>query len=218
MLDANSVAEEDFMRSMSIKMKGKFDKYWGNCNLLISMACVLDPRYKKQMINFCFPLIYSEVECVEHIATVMENLRILYNEYVQTVSMVNAQSHDDSREETFGTSSSIVGKGKSRGKEEFREYIKKVEIVLEQEKSELDVYLEDKVHICEDDSTFDVLEWWKANNSKYRVLSKMACDIISIPVTTVASESAFSAGSRVIDQYRTSLGADTTQVLLCGED
>ena len=47
MLDANSVAEEDFMRSMSMKMKGKFDKYWGNCNLLISMACVLDPRYKK---------------------------------------------------------------------------------------------------------------------------------------------------------------------------
>ena len=63
-----------------------------------------------------------------------------------------------------------------------------------------------------------VLEWWKANNSKSRVLLKTGCDIISIPVTTVASESAFSAGSRVIDQYRTSLRADTTQVLLCGED
>ena len=46
----------------------------------------------------------------------------------------------------------------------------------------------------------------------------MACDIISSLVTTIASESAFSAGGRVIDQYRASLGADTTQVLLCGED
>ena len=72
----------------------------------------------------------------------------------------------------------------------FREYIQKVEIVLEQRKSELDMYLEDKVYIFQDDSVFDVLERYKAINQKYRVLSKMACDITSIPVTTVASESA----------------------------
>ncbi|KAL9668036.1 hypothetical protein QQ045_002408 [Rhodiola kirilowii] len=52
----------------------------------------------------------------------------------------------------------------------------------------------------------------------YRILSKSACDILAIPITSVALESAFSAGSRVIDPYRASLGIDTVQMLLCGGD
>ena len=53
---------------------------------------------------------------------------------------------------------------------------------------------------------------------KYRVLSQMARDILAIPITTVASEATFSAGSRVIDTYRASLSPETVQVLLCGAD
>lgn len=34
---------------------------------------------------------------------------------------------------------------------------------------------------------------------KYHILSKMARDILDIPITTVALEAAFSASSRVID-------------------
>ena len=85
-------------------------------------------------------------------------------------------------------------------------------------KSELDVYLEEGVYICDDNSNFDVLKWWKMNALKFKVLSKMACDFLSISITIVASESALSAGGRVIDPYRASLGANTIQVLLCGED
>ncbi|KAG8655564.1 hypothetical protein MANES_04G059444v8 [Manihot esculenta] len=58
------------------------------------------------------------------------------------------------------------------------------------------------VHICQDNSNFDALEWWKMNNMKFRILSKMTRDILSISITTVASESAFSAASRIIDPYR----------------
>ncbi|KAF5807215.1 putative HAT dimerization domain, ribonuclease H-like superfamily [Helianthus annuus] len=44
------------------------------------------------------------------------------------------------------------------------------------------------------DPKFDVLKWRSQNCSKFPVLSKMAKDIFGIPITTVASELAFSAG------------------------
>ncbi|XP_031285750.1 zinc finger BED domain-containing protein RICESLEEPER 2-like [Pistacia vera] len=58
----------------------------------------------------------------------------------------------------------------------------------------------------------------KANSTKFSILSTMARDILAIPITTVASESAFNAGSRVIDTYRLSLSPDTVKMLLCGCD
>ncbi|KAE8686623.1 hypothetical protein F3Y22_tig00111053pilonHSYRG00069 [Hibiscus syriacus] len=62
------------------------------------------------------------------------------------------------------------------------------------------------------------LGWWKENNIKFNILSKMAADILAIPVTTVASESAFSAGGRVIDPHRSSLGTKMVDMLVCGAD
>jgi hypothetical protein len=47
--------------------------------------------------------------------------------------------------------------------------------------------------------TFDILMWWKINSAKCPVLSEIARDVLAILLTTVASNSAFSTGSRVID-------------------
>jgi len=73
-------------------------------------------------------------------------------------------------------------------------------------KSELEDYLKENVYIPEtSNSSFSVLEWWRNNSLKYKVLLKMAGDILAIPISTVASESTFSAGGRVIDEYRSKL-------------
>ncbi|KAI8536369.1 hypothetical protein RHMOL_Rhmol10G0251700 [Rhododendron molle] len=80
-------------------------------------------------------------------------------------------------------------------------------------KSELQKYL---AEASEDDSDkFDVLRWWKLNSSKYPIVSQMARDVLAIPVSTVASESAFSTGGRVIDPYRSSLSPKTVEALIC---
>jgi hypothetical protein len=46
----------------------------------------------------------------------------------------------------------------------------------------------------------------------------MACDLLSIPASTVASESTFSVGGRVIDQYRSSHKPDIVEALVCTRD
>ncbi|XP_011007700.1 PREDICTED: zinc finger BED domain-containing protein DAYSLEEPER-like isoform X1 [Populus euphratica] len=83
-------------------------------------------------------------------------------------------------------------------------------------KSELDQYLEEsllpRVH------EFDVVGWWKLNRLKYPMLSKMAADILSIPVSTVAPDSVFDTENRKIDSYRGSLLPITLEALVCAKD
>ena len=48
-------------------------------------------------------------------------------------------------------------------------------------KSELDIYLEEGVYRCqneEENFQFDALAWWKANELKYKILSKIARDFV----------------------------------------
>ena len=52
---------------------------------------------------------------------------------------------------------------------------------------------------------FEILGWWKANSNRYQVLSKLARDVLAVPVSTVASESAFSTGGHILDPFQSSL-------------
>jgi hypothetical protein len=53
---------------------------------------------------------------------------------------------------------------------------------------------------------------------KYHILSKMARDLLAVPINTITSKSSFSAGGSVIEPHRTSLSTDAIQMLLCGSD
>jgi len=42
--------------------------------------------------------------------------------------------------------------------------------------------------------SFDILNWWKVNSTKYPTLAEIAKDVLAMPLSTVASQSAFSIG------------------------
>ncbi|KAH9687521.1 hypothetical protein KPL70_014804 [Citrus sinensis] len=85
------------------------------------------------------------------------------------------------------------------------------------DEKELEVDTENHVENPENES-FDVLDWWKINSSKYPILSYVARDILAMPVSTVASESAFSTGGRVLDPHRCSLSTRTVEALICTQN
>ena len=83
-------------------------------------------------------------------------------------------------------------------------------------KSEVERYLADCVE--EDSPNFCILNWWKVNSSKSRLLLKVARDVLAIPLSTIASESAFSTGGRVLDPFRSSLLPTTVEMLICAQN
>ncbi|KAH6764867.1 hypothetical protein C2S52_013861 [Perilla frutescens var. hirtella] len=102
---------ETFMQEMVKKMKKRFDKYWGSCNLLISMAATLDPRNKMKYIEWCARNVYSEVEGIELKVTVRGKLYSLYNEYVEAYKKTSIVGNSiDDQVESLPSSSGTKGK------------------------------------------------------------------------------------------------------------
>ena len=82
-------------------------------------------------------------------------------------------------------------------------------------KSNLDKYLKDP--LVKRTPNFDVLQWWKMNKDKYPILAEVVKDLLAIPVTAVASESAFSTGVRTLSPHHNRLHPDTLEVIMCSQ-
>nr|KAJ0190024.1 hypothetical protein LSAT_V11C800414690 [Lactuca sativa] len=83
-------------------------------------------------------------------------------------------------------------------------------------KSQLHVYLLEPR--AKRNSSINMLELWKAEQYWYPELAKLAMDILCVPVSTVASESAFSLGGRILNEYRSSMNPNVVEALVCSRD
>ncbi|KAM0056897.1 putative HAT dimerization domain, ribonuclease H-like superfamily, hAT-like transposase, RNase-H [Helianthus debilis subsp. tardiflorus] len=215
-IDGFSMSSDDSISSMALNMKRKYQKYWGDVtklNHFLFIAVVLDPRRKWKYIKWVVSAKYVD----ERILTSLDsNLRSLFEFYKKSMPQ---------KEKEFEVSSSTsmpMGGSNSSDTMDVDELLtKKFEMAMGSSqtslnKSELDKYLDEDREPM--DARFHILKWWKVQQCRYPVLAKMARDILAIPVSTVASESAFSTGGRVLVSFRTSLTPRMVEALVCAQD
>ncbi|CAN6242257.1 unnamed protein product [Urochloa humidicola] len=83
--------------------------------------------------------------------------------------------------------------------------------------SELVSYLDcDTINHLTDD--FNILNWWHQHKLTYPVLSIMAKDFLTVPVSTISSESTFNMTGRIIEERRRKLRPEMVEMLTCIKD
>uniref|UniRef100_A0A803KYL0 Transposase n=1 Tax=Chenopodium quinoa TaxID=63459 RepID=A0A803KYL0_CHEQI len=193
----------DYLKEMVKPMLEKFDKYWSDYNFYLSCAAILDPRYKVKFVEYCFSKLYGSVEVSRRINLVLGTMKSMFEDYKlqyassspivvapSPPSTSGARNYFDDYDHFVGTSArSQVGK------------------------SQLEMYRDDDA--LDLNSQLDILEFWHQSSVRYPVVSKMARDLLTIPISTVASESAFSIGGKTVSASRSSLKSKTIQALVC---
>lgn len=203
-------------------MLEKFDKYWGDpvkMNSLIYVAMVLDPRYKLEFVGYVLVEMHGEDMGKKVGDKLSTTLVRLYNDYKSKLEG-NVDGSSQSNSDSLSTNGNLNRK-ESQTLALFAKFQKEK---LQKgglgsgSGSELDKYL---TEVTEDpNKDLDILVWCKQNLHSHRfpILSSMARDILAIPVSTVASESAFSTGGRVLDCFRSSLSPKVVESLICTQD
>ncbi|CAJ2644258.1 unnamed protein product [Trifolium pratense] len=202
-------------------MLQKYNRYWGNIgnmNQLIYFGVILDPRFKLRYVEWCFEDMYENESAVKEklLETINNNLSKMYDCYKQAndnrntsrdsaSSVVEAASHVQTAVETTT---------QLARENAFQNHLKVIDSVTVE--TELQGYL--KAKNIEFVEKFDILSWWKNKAVEYPILSQLVRDIMPTPVSTVASESAFSTGGRVLEVYRSSLKPDMAEALICTQN
>lgn len=172
-LKLKCVDRHDNIRSMAGKMAQNFEKYWGECNLLMSIAAVLDPRYKMKLINFCFPLIYPDFEYPRHIQNVLAILHELFEVYVtaHNFAVLKHTVAEQAAVVSQSVSTPCVNRV-STARSMYQDHVRTTDVIWPL-KSDLDIYLEEDVCVGDKndsgediDNEFDALGWWKFNALK----------------------------------------------------
>ncbi|MFQ6669140.1 hypothetical protein Gotur_034501, partial [Gossypium turneri] len=153
------------------------------------------------------------------VETILSNLRLLFDEYVtkskSTSSSLAGSSNvsdknpvDSGLDEHNDNSADFVGYFDES--DDYKRYLN--ESSTRSEKSQLDIYLEEPE--LELNSEIDVLDYWSKSSVRNNELSLLARDLLAIPTSTVASESAFSMGKKVITPLRSLLKPKTVQAVV----
>ncbi|KAL2926359.1 putative AC9 transposase [Bienertia sinuspersici] len=189
---------------MAVVMKKKFNKYWGNVdkmNNFIYAASILDPHVKYVVVEVTLIEMHGREKGMKLANDVKEFTYTLFDEYANMYSDIPQDGQQGNTMSLDLDSSKKVGGDGFMNK--MKEKAKRLKGSSGYAMCELDWYFNEQLGNNEVD--LDALTWWGGNAHRYPILSCLARDILAIPLSTVASESAFSTGGRTLDPFRSSL-------------
>nr|KAJ0200015.1 hypothetical protein LSAT_V11C600314420 [Lactuca sativa] len=196
---------------MSENMITKFDEHWKESHGVLAMATILDPRFKMNLLEYFFPIIYGVDNAKDEIQKVRQICEDIYLRYESRV-MSQTSTDDITNKPTSSRDAALTSDMDSL--DAFFSWNSATSEVFV--KNELERYLEEvtlpRIH------EFDLLGWWKLNGVKYPTLCLIAKDILVIPISTVASESSFSTSGRIVSPHRSRLLPSTIEAIICTQN
>ena len=197
---------DDIMKLLK-GMAQKFNKYWKVSYVSLCIPVIFDPRYKLKFIDFLFTRSFPRL-AHKRIGRVKRLVQELFSEYSAELKDVNVDSIQHHE---------VAHEVPAAANDPWAAWDQQLTMDLQaQVSTELDRYLNENP--IPDFEEFDILIWWMGNTSKYPILARIAKDVLAIPASTVASESAFSTGKRIINDFRSSLAPETVEALICLQD
>jgi Domain of unknown function (DUF4413)/hAT family C-terminal dimerisation region len=152
-------SDDIFVKKMSEPMYEKFEKYWGEIGLLMSIASILDPRFKLVSLYWTFERLYPKDELHDRVVEVTNKLKSLFTKYSQVRMATRVVASSSSN-------TTVV----EPNEDDFYAYLKTIG-VGQPVKSDLEVYLKEGVFMVDDSGPFDVLRWWSQNCTKFPILT-----------------------------------------------
>ncbi|MFQ6626010.1 hypothetical protein Gotur_004628, partial [Gossypium turneri] len=155
----------------------------------------------------------------DFVQTNHSNFKLLFDEYANNskstssslVRSSNVLDNDpvDSSLHQLNVNRADLG-GEYDESDDYKRYLS--ESSTKSERSYMDIYLEEPE--LELNSQINVLDYRSKISIRYREFSFLACDILAIPTSTVASESTFRMEKKVITSLRNSLKPKMVQAVV----
>ncbi|MBA0553644.1 hypothetical protein Golob_012808, partial [Gossypium lobatum] len=152
------------------------------------------------------------------VQTILNNLKLLFHEYVKNSKSTSSSLTESSNVlDNNPIDSSLhqlkvnrVDLGEDYDEsDDYKQYLS--ESSIKSERSQLDIHLEEPE--LELNNQIDVLNYWSKSSIRYRELSFLTRDLL-VPISTVASKSAFSMEKKVITSLRSSLKPKMVQAII----
>ena len=206
---------DPFLQHAVHKMQNKYLKYWREIPVLYAFAFILDPRANGfgAAISFLTAAVgHNYTDYLFDVKTKLNDIYFKYNEKYAGVRQ-RRPAPQGAGKKPKSVWSKLYPTGSSSNSSTTPGYDG-------DRTGELDSYLRSPiVHYEEDgDVEFNLLKWWHDHKLTYPVLSILARDVLTVPVSSTSSESAFSLAGRILEERRACLTPDMVETLMVVKD